>query len=165
MERIKLGIITAPVGIKGEVRVFPYTDEITRFSAIKELYIEGTESKVQSVRYQGSMVVLKLAGVDDRNAAEAARNKTLYLDKSKLWKVPKGTYFNQDLIGMSVLSTDGRILGVLAEVIQNTSQDIYRVEKPAGGSFMIPAVKEFIKDVDVEGKRMQVQLIEGLEDL
>ena len=166
MERIKLGIITAPVGIKGEVRVYPFTDEITRFSAIKELEIENTPAVIENCRYQKDMVVLKLSVIPDRNAAEAARNKTLYLRKENLWEVPKDTYFCQDLIGMKVVSVEGEELGTLVEVIKNTAyQDIYRVEKPDGKDFMIPAVKEFIEDVNIDGKIITVKLIEGLTDL
>ena len=165
MERIKLGKITAPVGIKGEVRVYPYTDEITRFSDIKELEIENLPAKIESVRYQNGMVVLKLDAIADRNAAEAARNKFLYLSKDKLWEVPEDTYFVNDLLGCSVISDEGVVLGKLTDVIQNSSQDLYEISSPEGKQFLLPAVKEFILRVDVQHKEIKVHVIDGLLDL
>ncbi len=165
MERVKLGKITAPVGIRGEVRVYPYTDEITRFSDIKELELEDRPAKVLGVRYQKDMVVLKLDLLPDRNAAETARGKTLYLAKDKLWAMPENTYFVSDLLGCRVYE-DGACLGTLSQVVQNTSaQDLYEVEREGAKPLLIPAVKEFILAVDPQEKRIDVKLPEGLLDL
>ncbi len=165
MDRVKLGKITAPQGIKGEVRVYPYTDEQTRFSAVKELEIENVKSSIEKVRYDRNMVILKLSGVDDRNAAEALRGKELYLQRDMLWDIPEDTYFVQDLLGMDVVTDDGRGVGKLLEVVQNTSQDIYVIGQEGGKSFMLPAVKEFVLNVDQDRRVMTVHLIEGMEAL
>ena len=162
---IKLGKITAPVGIKGEVRVFPYTDEMTRFSDIDELLLKGVKTPIEDVRYQKNMVVLKLKGVDDRNAAESLRDTELMLDEDDLWEMPEDTYLIKDLIGMQVTDEDGKEIGTLTDVTVGAAQDLYTVAMPDGKSFLLPAVKQFILHVDKGAKRMTVRLIDGLTDL
>ena len=165
MEKVRIGQITAPVGIRGEVRVFPYTDRESRFSDIGKVFLgEGEDERiVKKARFDKGMAVLKLSGVDDRNTAETLRGLNLYARKD-LYILEDDTYFTEDLIGCSVFSEEGETLGELTEVIQNSSQDIYRVKKPGGGSFLVPAVKEFIKKVDIEKKEIVMHLIEGLTD-
>lgn len=161
MDKIKLGKITAPQGVKGEFRVFPYTDEITRFSEIPYVLIDGLKHKISKARYQKNMVVLKVEGVEDRNAAEALRGKELLLNREDMWVQPENTYFIEDLIGMTIVSDeDGKEIGKLVKVIQNSSQDVYEINT-GNGSFLLPAVKEFVKSVDVDNKLMKVHLIEG----
>ena len=164
MDRIKLGKITAPVGVRGEVRVFPYTDEQTRFSAIKELWVEDTPAVLEKARYQKNMVIIKLDIAPDRNAAETLRDKTLYLDRDKLWDVPDDTYFVQDLLGCECVDETGNALGKLVDVIQNPAQDIYIVESDNNVQHMVPAVKDFIKKVDTDNKLIVIHVIDGLFD-
>jgi len=164
MDRIKLGKITAPVGVRGEVRVYAYTDELTRFSAIKELWVEDTPAKIENARYQKNMVVLKLDICPDRNEAERLRNKELYLDRDKLWDVPEDTYFVKDIIGSICFDEAGLELGQLADIIQNPAQDIYVVKDSGGKEHLVPAVKEFIKDVDTDKKQITIHVISGLFD-
>ncbi len=162
---IKLGKITAPVGIKGEVRVFPYTDEMTRFSDMEELLLKGVKTRIEEVRYQKNMVILKLKGIDDRNAAEALRDIELMLDEDDLWEMPEDTYLIKDLIGMEAADEQGRVIGTLTDVTSGAAQDLYTISMPDGRSFLLPAVKEFVLKVDKDSKRMTVRLIEGLTDL
>ena len=164
MDKIKLGKITAPVGVKGEVRVYPYTDTPTRFSAVKEIFVENTPANIESVRYQKDMVVVKLDISPDRNAAETLRNKELYLDRAKLWDIPDGTYFVSDLLGAECRDEEGRVLGHFAEVIQNPAQDIYVIEDGAKARHMVPAVKAFIKSVDIKNRLIIIHTIPGLFD-
>ncbi len=165
MESVKLGKITAPVGIRGEVRVYPFTDEPTRFSDMKNLDVSGVSYDIENVRYSKNMVVVKLRGVNTRNEAEALRGKELFLDKELLWDIPEDTYFIKDLIGLSVRAADGELIGVLADVIKNTSQDLYEIKTVQGKTFLLPAVKEFVLDVNMDKREMTVRLIEGLAEL
>jgi 16S rRNA processing protein RimM len=162
MDSIKIGKITAPVGIKGEVRVYAFTDEVTRFSQISEVLIGQTSYGILSVRYQKGMVVLKLDGVEDRSAAEGLRGKELFLSREDLWDVPQGTYFIRDLIGMTVRTDEGIVVGTLTDVIQHPSQDLYEISKSEGDSFLLPAVSEFVLQVDIAARIMTVRLIEGM---
>lgn len=165
MESVKIGKITAPVGIKGEVRVYPFTDELTRFSDMKKLDVNGIEYEIQNVRYSKDMVVLKLGGVDNRNDAQALRGKELFLDKELLWDIPEDTYFIKDLIGLHVQSEEGEPLGTLTEVIKSKAQDLYEITGPDGRAFLLPAVKEFILHIDMEKRLLTAHLIEGMKEL
>lgn len=165
MDSVKLGKITAPVGIKGEVRVYPYTDEPTRFSTIKKIDADGISFHIENVRYLKNMVILKLSNIDSRNDAEQMRGKELSIKKELLWDIPEDTYFIKDLIGCSVVSEEGVCIGVLSDVIQNKAQDLYEITKEDGQAFLLPAVKEFVLNVDTQNKEIVVRLVEGLTDL
>lgn len=164
MDYVKLGKITAPVGIRGEVRVYPYTDELTRFSEIRSVLIGPGSYAVGAVRYQKNMAILKLEGVEDRNAAELLRGKELLLTAEDMWEIPEDTYFVRDLIGMTVLTPEEVVVGELINVIQHPHQDLYEIADAEGHSFLLPAVSEFVLNVDLSARRMTVQLIEGMKD-
>ena len=162
MDIIKLGKITAPQGIKGEVRVYPYTDKPTRFSEIEAVLLNGRRCRIEKARYMKNMAILKLEGIDDRNAAEAVRNRELLLPREELWKQPEDTYFVDDLVGCAVVSEDGAPVGTLKTVHSRPAQDLYEIEKEDGSSFLLPAVKEFVKDVKTDEKIIVIHLIDGL---
>ena len=162
MDIIKLGKITAPQGIKGEVRVYPYTDKPTRFSEIEAVLLNGRRCRIEKARYMKNMAILKLEGIDDRNAAEAVRNRELLLPREELWKQPEDTYFVDDLVGCAVVSEDGAPVGTLKTIHSRPAQDLYEIEKEDGSSFLLPAVKEFVKDVKTDEKIIVIHLIEGL---
>ena len=162
MDIIKLGKITAPQGIKGEVRVYPYTDKPTRFSEIEAVLLNGRRCRIEKARYMKNMAVLKLEGIDDRNAAETMRNRELLLPREELWKQPEDTYFVDDLVGCAVVSEDGAPVGTLKTIHSRPAQDLYEIERADGSSFLLPAVKEFVRHVDVANRIIIIHLIEGL---
>ena len=165
MDRIKLGQITAPVGIKGEIRVYPYLEQ-ARFSDVKKVCLDdGKEMSVERVRTDKNMIVLKLSGVDDRNRAEQLRNRILYLPETESLDLGEDTYYVDDLKGLSVTDINGTQLGILTEVISRIAQDLYEVKRADGKSFLIPAVKEFIVEVDMDSRTMKVNIPEGLMEL
>ena len=164
MERIRLGQITAPVGIKGEIRVYPYLEQ-TRFSDITEVCVESAAPvKIEKLRSDKNMLVMKLSGTDTRNDAEALRGKYLYLPEGKDIDLGEDTYFIDDLKGCRVVENDVE-LGIVSDVISRPAQDIYVVKKPDGNTFSMPAVREFIKNVDTKARIINVELPEGLTDL
>ena len=162
MDIIKLGKITAPQGIRGEVRVYPYTDRPTRFSEIEAVLLQGRRRRIENARYMKNMAVLKLEGIDDRTAAEAVRNQELLLAREDLWEQPEDTYFVDDLVGCRVVSEDGTPVGTLRAILSRPAQDLYEIEKEDGSAFLLPAVKEFVRSVDVGNKIITIHLIEGL---
>jgi len=165
MDLFKLGKITSPVGIKGEVRVYSYLDDISRFSDIEKVYIEGENEfrDVERARVDKNTVVIKLSGVDDRNASESLRNKYLVIPKD-MYELPEDTYFIDELIGMEVFDDKGNHVGKISDVNQNSRQDLY-VINTGEKTFLLPAVGEFILDVDVENNKMVVKLVDGIVDL
>lgn len=164
LERFKLGQIVNAVGLKGESKVYPYTDYKERFEELDCLYIEDTVYEIEKVRYMGEMAIVKFKGISDRNAAEALKGKYLYVDRKNARQLEEDEYFIPDLIGMEVAAEDGKVLGVLSDVIQGTAQDVYEVQLPDGKKFLVPAVGEFILNVDPLSRRITVRLIEGMMD-
>ncbi len=163
-EKIKIGQIVNAVALKGEVKVYNYSDP-NRYDSLDSVLVGDERCYISKVRYQSSMVILKFKGIDDRNAAEALKGKELFVLESELPKLPKDTYYIRDLIGMSVVLEDGRPIGSVTNVIQNLSQDLYELKLKNGKQGYIPAVSEFVKDVDLDKKEIVVKLIEGLLDL
>ena len=165
MEKIKIGKIVNTVGLKGEVKVYNYSDSIEIYETIESIYVEDRLTVIENVRAQKNMVILKLEGADDRNAAEALRGKELYITEDDLPELPEGQYYVRDLIGMSVTEEDGNMLGHVTDVLQNTAQDIFEVESENGKKLLIPKVDQFVLDIDAEQREITVRLIEGMLDL
>ena len=161
MSLFKLAKITAPVGIKGEIRVYSYLNELTRFSDIEEVFLDGRTYELENARVQKGMVVLKLSGIDDRNAAELLRDKELFADKNEV-DLGEDNYFTDELIGCAVEDENGEKVGELTDIISNPAHDLYQITTQAGKSFLLPAVHEFILSVDTENRLIRVHLIEGL---
>lgn len=165
MEKIKIGQVVNVVGLKGELKVYHYSDYKERFEELSEIYLDQRQVKIEGVRYMKEMVILKLEGISDRTEAEKHKGKDIFIDKQDVRVLPEDTYYIFDLIGLSVQDESGAVLGTLCDVIQNSSQDIYEIEKEDGKKFMIPAVEEFILNIDIENRVMTVKLIEGLMEL
>ena len=165
MEKIKIGKIVNTVGLKGEVKVYNYSDSIEIYETIESIYVEDRLTVIENVRAQKNMVILKLEGADDRNSAEALRGKELYITEDDLPELPEGQYYVRDLIGMSVTEEDGNLLGHVTDVLQNTAQDIFEVESENGKKLLIPKVDQFDLDIDAEKREITVRLIEGMLDL
>ena len=165
MEKIKIGKIVNTVGLKGEVKVYNYSDSIEIYETIESIYVEDRLTVIENVRAQKNMVILKLEGADDRNAAEALRGKELYITDDDLPELPEGQYYVRDLIGMSVAEEDGNLLGHVTDVLQNTAQDIFEVESENGKKLLIPKVEQFVLKIDAEKREITVRLIEGMLDL
>ena len=169
MEKIKIAQIVNAVGLKGEVKVYNYSDVRERFEELDEIIVSEkkleTPRKIKGVRYQGNMVILKLEDIDDRTAAEKLKGADLYITEADLRELPEDTFYVRDLIGMKVVDEGiyGEI-GILKDVLQNTSQDIYVVRTDDGRDILIPAVKDFIKSVDQEKGIIITTLIPGFLD-
>lgn len=165
MKRIKIGQITGAVGIRGEVRVYPYLEDHGHFSELKKIYVEERPCEICGVRYAKNMAVLRLSGVDTRNDAEALKGKNLYIDREDIWDMDENSYLTEDLIGMKVELADGTYVGTLIRVLPNPAHSLYEIETEDGKAFLLPAVGEFVREVLPEEKRMVVRLIEGLVNL
>ena len=158
-EFLPAGEIVNTHGIRGEVRVLPWADGPEFLTQFKELYVEGEKYKVQSARVQKTCVLLKLQGVDTVDDAAALRGKQVQIVKSDV-RLEKGTYFVADLIGLTVVDTAGNTLGTLTEVLSMPKNDVYVVGKD---DYLIPAVSEFVKSIDIKKGVMEVMLIEGMK--
>ncbi len=163
MEKIGIGKITSAVGLKGEVRVYNYSDSVDIYMSTKAIYVDDELRNIQNVRTQKHMVILKLEGIDDRNAAEKARGSELFVTEADLPELPEGQFYVRDLIGMTVIDSENdTIIGEVRDMIQNTAQDIFDVKTKEGKQVLIPKVSEFIIDINAETREIRVKLIEGL---
>jgi 16S rRNA processing protein RimM len=163
MEYLKIGQIISVVGIKGELKVYPYTDAPNSFENFDEVIIDNTTYKIEKVRRKNdNIVILKLFGIDDRNTSETYRQKLIFIDKNDSKPLLEGSYYIHNLVGLEVETIEGTNIGKLIDVIQNKSQDLYEIQLENGETFLLPAVEEFIINIDLAKRKMIVKLIEGL---
>lgn len=163
MEKIKIGRIVNAVALRGEVKVYNYSGYRERYEELDRIIVDDTPYEIEKVRYQQHMVILKLAGVDNRNAAEAMKNRDVFITEDDLRELPEDTFYIRDLIGLSVIDDDTEaVIGTIKDVLQPSSQDIYVVKLEKGGETMIPAVSQFVRKVSVEEGFVRVHLIEGM---
>ncbi len=155
MERdLTIGLIVKPQGIRGEVKVKPYTDGAESFRGLKRVFLDGEERKVLSVRCGADAVYLGLKGVPDRNAAELLRGKELTIPREEAPDPGEGRYYIADLLGCEVYSDGGTLFGVLTD-IRHAATDIYTLDME-GKEVLFPAVKGVITDIDLSAKRITV---------
>ena len=167
MEQLmEIGQIVNTYGIKGFLKVVPYTDDITRFENLKSIYIETKNFLktfiIEDVKYSKNLVLLKLKGIDDINTAEIYKNCYLKIERKDAVDLPEDSYFIIDLIGITVFSDNNEELGNIVDVYSTGANDIYVVKNELGKQVLLPAIGEVIKDVDIKNKKMIVHLIEGL---
>ena len=163
-EKILIGKIVNAVGLKGEVKVYNYSDSPEIYEETPEIYVDDVLMEVRSVRMQKNMVILGLAGINDRTAAEKAKGSELFVTEADLPELPAGEYYVRDLIGMEAVLEDGSHLGTLTDVIQNTAQDIFEIETDEGKQVLVPRVPAFVLDIDPESRCVTLRLIEGMLD-
>ncbi|MBD5543326.1 MAG: ribosome maturation factor RimM [Lachnospiraceae bacterium] len=163
---LKVGIITSTHGIKGEVKVFPTTDDVKRFkkgiSLILETGKEQLDLEVEGVKFFKQFVILKFKGIDDINQIEKYKRKELFVTREHAVKLKKDEYFIADLIGLSVIDEEGNTIGVLGDVMETGANDVYVVKMADEKEVLIPAIKQCILEVNVEGGFVKVHMMEGL---
>ena len=165
MEKYKIGKIVNAVGLKGEVKVYNYSDYKERFEEIDTVFVEDKKYIILNTRYMKDVAILKLQGVEDRNGAEALKNKDLYITEEMLRTLPEDTYYIKDLIGIKVIDSNDQYVGIISDVLKNNAQDLYEIELENKKKFLLPAVEEFVLNINMDEKTMKVKLIEGLLDL
>ncbi|MCI9015783.1 MAG: 16S rRNA processing protein RimM [Clostridia bacterium] len=165
-QEIELGQIVNTYGIKGFLKIVPYTDDIKRFEDLKTIYIQEKnnlqEFIIEEVKYSKNLVLLKLKGIDDVNIAEKYKNCYVKIDRKNAVKLPEDTYFIIDLIGINVITDKGELLGKIVDVFPTGSNDVYVVKNDIGKQTLLPAIAEVIKNVDINNKKMIVHMLEGL---
>ena len=165
-EYLEIGQIVNTFGIKGQVKVVPFTDDITQFDTLKQINIEKRKNlelfEIEKSNYHKNMIILKLKGIDTPEQAESLRNCYIKINRKDARKLPEGTYFIVDLIGLDVYTDEEKLLGTLEDIYNAGSSDIYVVRTSEGKQILLPAIKDVIKKVDIENKKVIVHIIEGL---
>ena len=163
---LQVGVITSTHGIRGEVKVFPTTDDVSRFKKLKNVILdngkEHTDLEIESVKFLKNMVILKFKGIDNINDVEKYKKAPLFVNRENAVPLEEDEYFIADLIGLKVVSDEGEDLGIIADVLQTGANDVYIIKKDNVEALLVPAIHECIKNVDIEGGTMQVHLLAGL---
>ena len=162
----EIGQIVNTNGLKGVVKVKPFTDDITEFETFESIYVqkkvELIEFKIESVRYAKNMVFLKLKGIDTIEEAETLRNFYIKVERDTLPELEENSYYIVDLLECEVETVEGENLGKMDDIFNTGSNDVYVVKNEEGKQILLPAIKEVIKEVDIPNKKITVKLMEGL---
>lgn len=168
-QMLRVGVITSTHGIRGDVKVFPTTDDVMRFKKLKEVILDtGKEQKpleIEHVKFFKNMVILKFKGFDNINDIEIYKGKDLFVTRENAVELGPDENFIADLIGLSVVTDEGEELGTLKDVMQTGANDVYVVERKDKKEVLLPAIKQCILDVDLEAEKITVHVMEGLLDL
>ena len=165
---LRVGVISSTHGIRGEVKVYPTTDDPERFLELDEVILDtGREHKIleiEGVKFFKNQVILKFKGYDNINDIEKYLKKDLLVDREHAVELGENENFIADLIDMEVVTDEGKVLGTLTDVIETGANDVYAVKTPEGKEILLPAIRDCILDVNVDEKRMTVHVMEGLLD-
>ena len=163
---LQVGGISSTHGVRGEVKVFPTTDDVKRFKKLKKVILDtGKEQlplEIEGVKFFKQFVILKFRGIDNINDIEKYKGKRLLVDREHAVKLKKDEYFIADMIGMDVFTEDGELFGALKDVMETGANDVYIIEMSDGKEVLVPAIKQCILDVDIENRKMVIHLLEGL---
>ena len=165
---LRVGVISSTHGIRGEVKVYPTTDDPERFLDLDEVILDpGRDHKIleiEGVKFFKNQVILKFKGYDNINDIEKYLKKDLLVDREHAVELGENENFIADLIDMEVVTDEGKVLGTLTDVIETGANDVYAVKTPEGKEILLPAIRDCILDVNVDEKRMTVHVMEGLLD-
>lgn len=165
-EYFEIGQIVNTFGIKGFVKVNPFTDDMERFAELKSVLVvknkELIEMQIEEIKYQKNVVLIKFKGIEDINMAEKYKGCYIKIKRENARKLPEDTYFIADLIGMQVYDEQGNLLGKVNDIYNNKVHDIYVIKDDLGKQILLPSTKEVIKQIDMDNDRIVVHLIEGL---
>lgn len=173
----QVGIITSAHGVRGEVKVYPTTDDVRRFRRLKDVIIKRPSAsaslpemagweilEIEGVKFFKQFAILKFKGIDTMEAAEKYRKCSLMVPRSSAVRLSRDEYFIADLIGLTVLDEENAEIGTLYDVIETGANDVYAVRLHSGKEFLLPAIKQCILDVDVESGFIKIHILEGLLD-
>lgn len=163
---LEIGQIVNTFGIKGMVKVKPFTDNIERFDELEKVYIENKKGKkeyeIEEVKYHKNMVLIKFKGIENPEDANLLRESYLLIDRANEKPLEEGTYYIVDMIGLDVYTDENEFLGKLEDIFNTGSNDIYVVKNELGKQILLPAIDEVLKEIDMDNKKVIVHLIPGL---
>lgn len=167
-ERFQVGVITSTHGVRGEVKVYPTTDDPKRFKRLKEVILDtGKEElilEIEGVKFFKQFVILKFKGFDNINDIEKYRQKSLYVTRANAVRLRKDEYFIADLMGLTVIDEEDKEIGVLKNVMETGANDVYEITMNDGRELLLPAIKQCVLEVNVEEGFIKVHIMDGLLD-
>ena len=167
---LRVGVITSTHGIRGEVKVFPTTDDVARYKKLKKVKLdtgkEYLDLEIQGVKFFKQFVIVKFKGIDNINDIEKYKNCELYVTRDNAVKLAPNENFICDLVGCSVIvDIDRSVLGIIKDVLITGANDVYVVEDNNKNEILLPVTKECVLDVDIQKKEVLVHLLPGLLDI
>lgn len=167
-ERFQVGVITSTHGVRGEVKVYPTTDDPKRFKRLKKVILDtGKEQlilEIEGVKFFKQFVILKFKGFDNINDIEKYRQKSLYVTRANAVRLRKDEYFIADLMGLTVIDEEDKEIGVLKDVMETGANDVYEITMNDGRELLLPAIKQCVLEVNVEEGFIKVHILDGLLD-
>lgn len=164
-EQIEIGKIVNTHALKGEVKIQPWCDDAEIYFELENIYVNNKRYEIINARIHKNFVIAKLAGVDSIEQAELLKNSVVKVEKKALGELPEGVYYICDLLGSRVETSDGKMLGIVDDVIKTGSNDVYVLkETKSKKQILIPVLPETVLDVDIENKLIKVELLKGLVD-
>lgn len=167
-EYFEIGQIVNTFGVKGQLKVKPFTDDVEQFETLGKILVvknkETIEMKILEVKYHKDMVILKLEGIDDMTMAEKYKGCYIKIHRSNARQLEEGEYFIADIIGSDVYTDTDNYLGKVEDIYNTGSNDIYVVKDELGKQILLPAIKDVLLDIDVINQRVIVHLLKGLVD-
>lgn len=165
-EMFRVGVIASTHGVKGEVKVFPTTDDPTRYNNLKKVYLDTKKNLIElnlsGVKYFKKFVIVKFKEYDNINDIEKYKGMDLLIERKDAVPLEEGEYYISDLLGLSVFTDDNIELGTLKDVLQTGANDVYVVEDKNKKEILLPVIKECILKVDLDNKMVTVHMMEGL---
>ncbi len=166
ISELQVGVITQTHGIRGEVKVFPTTDDASRFKKLEEVIMdtgrERLNMEIEGVKFFKQYAIIKFKGYDSINDIEKYKNAKLYVTRDKAVRLKKDEYFIADLIDMEVVTQEGEYLGRVKDVIVTGANDVYVVEREDKTEILLPAIKECVREIDMERSKITVHIMDGL---
>ena len=166
---LRVGVFANTHGLRGEIKVYPTTDDINRFRSLERVILDTKKApmplEVEGVRFFKNMVILKFKGIDDINQIEKYKGCDLLVTREDAIPLEEGEFYLADIMGMPVEDENGRALGKIREVLQTGANDVYVVDCTDEKELLLPAIPSCILDIDFEAGRMRVHLLDGLEEL
>ncbi len=165
---LQVGAITSTHGVRGEVKVFPTTDDAKRFGKLKEVELEMKEGTttlhIKGVKYFKQFVILKFEEYDSLNEVESIKGRKLFVTRKNAVKLQKDEYFIADLIGLKVVDEEKGLEGTIEDVIQTGANDVYDITLEDGRNLLLPAIKDCVLKVDITERVVTIHILEGLLD-
>ena len=165
-KQLQVGVISSTHGVRGEVKVFPTTDDVKRFKDLKHIYLDtGKEQmslEIEGVKFFKQFAILKFKGIDNINDIEKYKGRPLFVDREDAVELEDDEYYIADMIGISVFTEDGKEFGTLKDVMETGANDVYIIDSNEHGEVLLPAIKECVLDVNIEEGKMTVHIMEGL---
>ncbi|GHU42629.1 ribosome maturation factor RimM [Clostridia bacterium] len=165
---LQVGAITSPHGLKGEVKVFPTTDDPKRFLDLKKVLLDTGKEQIPltitSVKFSKQMVILKFKQYNHINEIEGFKGKSLFVTREQAVPCEEDEYFIADLIGISAVTEEGEALGQIKDVLQTGANDVYVIAGESGKELLVPAIKDCVQSIDLKNKTITLRLLAGLRD-